>query len=84
MLKDRIIEILNLNAELIKDMFSVDDDGICAIRKVFDKGHTDFRNVTDSIFLSDIGDREKMVAHYLIGYVNGERAQKMRSGDRKL
>jgi hypothetical protein len=84
MFKDRIIEILNINAELIKDMFSVDDNGIDAIRKVFDKGHTDFRSVTDSIFFSDMGGREKMVAHYVIGYANGERAQKMRDIDRKF
>jgi hypothetical protein len=83
MLKDRIIEILNINAELIKDIFSIDDNGIDAIRKVFNKGHTDFRNVTDSIFFSDMSDREKMVAHYMIGYANGERAQKMRNDGRK-
>lgn len=84
MLKDRIIEILNINAELIKDIFSIDDNGIDVIRKVFDKGHTDFRNVIDGVFFSDIGDREKMVVHYLVGYVNGERAQRMRHGGRKF
>jgi hypothetical protein len=78
MLKDDILKILDINKELIKKMFSLDDDGIENIRKLFKKGEN-FKQVVDDIFLSDAGNREKMVAYYMIGYVNGERKGKMKN-----
>ena len=71
MLKDNILKILEDNSGLIKTSFDVDDDGINKIRNLLSKDRKNFKNVVDDIFLSDIGDREKAVAYYLIGYSNG-------------
>ena len=84
MLKDNILKILDLNKELIKDMFSIDENGIDSIRELLNKDRESFKHVVDDIFLSDIGNREKMVAYYLIGYSNGARTRNMTNKSRKL
>ena len=78
MLKDNILKILEDNVGLIKKAFDVDDDGVNKIRKLLSKERKNFKNVVDDIFLSDIGDREKMVTCYLIGYANGARERNAR------
>lgn len=75
MLKDNILQILDVNKEIIKDAFSVDENGIRNIRDILKKDRENFKQIVDDIFLSDIGNREKMVAYYLIGYVNGARTK---------
>lgn len=79
MLKDIILQILDMNKELIKDAFSIDDNGIGRIRELLNKDREGFKQVVNDIFLSDIGNREKMVAYYLIGYVNGTRTRNMKN-----
>jgi len=73
MLKEKILQILNLNKEQIKDVFSVDDDGIDKIKMFLKKDCSSFKEILDDIFLSDMGNREKMLFSYLIGYANGMR-----------
>jgi len=79
MLKDNILQILDINKEIIKNAFSIDDDGIDNIRDVLKKDHENFKQIVDDIFLSDTGIREKMVMCYMMGYVNGERKEKLMS-----
>lgn len=79
MLKDTMLQILDINKELIKDMFSIDENGINRIREILNKDRESFKHIVDDIFLSDIGNREKMVAYYMIGYVNGARTRKMKN-----
>lgn len=81
MLKDNMLQILDLNKEIIKNAFDVDEDGIVGIRKLLEKDRENFKQVVNEIFLSDASNREKMVAYYLIGYVNGARTKKMKSKD---
>lgn len=71
MLKDKILEILDLNREHIKDTFDIDDDEVNSIRELLSKDRGSFKQVVNDISLSDIGNREKMVACFIIGYVNG-------------
>lgn len=73
MLRDNIFKILDVNKDLIKSTFDIDENGIDSIVSILKKDHEDFKQLVDDIFLSDIGTREKMVAYYLIGYVNGAR-----------
>lgn len=73
MLKDKILEILDLNKEHIKGMFDIDDDGISSIRELLNKDRESFKHVINDISSSDIGNREKIVAYFIIGYVNGAR-----------
>jgi hypothetical protein len=79
MLKDNILQILDVNKELIKNVFDIDDNGIENIRELLKEDHENFKQIVDNIFLSDIGIREKMVAYYMIGYVNGARTRKMKN-----
>jgi hypothetical protein len=79
MLKDNILQILDINKEIIKNVFSIDDDGINNIRDILKKDHENFKQIVDDIFLSDAGIREKMVMCYMMGYVNGERKEKLMS-----
>lgn len=74
MLKDNILQILDINKEIIKDAFSIDENGIDKIKEFLKKDHENFKQIVDDIFLSDMGNREKMVAHYMIGYINGARS----------
>ena len=78
MLKDKILKILEDNSIVIKKTYDVDDEGINKIRDLLDKKRKDFKQVVDDISISDIGDREKIVAYYLIGYANGTRERKER------
>lgn len=78
MTKDSILQILNINKELIKDTFGIDNNGIDNIRTFLSKEHKDFKDVIDNIFLSDMSVSEKMVMYYLIGYDNGIRARAKR------
>jgi len=78
MLKDSTLKILEDNNGLIKQAFDIDDNGISKIRNLLSKDRKNFKNVVDDIFLSDIGDREKTVAYYLIGYANGVRERNAR------
>jgi hypothetical protein len=73
MIKEKILQILDLNKERIENTFDIDDNGIDDIRKFLDKDYNNFKDIVDSIFLSNMGNREKMVMHYLIGYANGRR-----------
>lgn len=73
MTKESILQILNINKELIKNIFSIDDSGIDKIRTFLEKERKDFKDVVDSIFNSDMNNREKMFIYYLIGYDNGKR-----------
>lgn len=84
MTKDSILQILDVNKEIIKNTFSVDNSGIDNIRAFLNETHKDFRDVIDSIFLSDMDDREKMVLYYLIGYDNGIRQKRLNDNKRKL
>lgn len=81
MMKDQILQILNLNKELIKNTFNIDNHGIDDIRKFFNKNYNDFKDIVDNIFISDIGNREKMVLIYMIGYVNGNRVKMQKNTD---
>ena len=76
MLRDNIFQILNVNKELIKKTFDIDDNGIDNIRNLLNKDHENFKQIVEDIFLSDMESREKMVACYMIGYVNGARTRK--------
>jgi hypothetical protein len=73
MIKEKILQILDLNKERIENTFDIDYNGIDDIRKFLDKDYNNFKDIVDSIFLSNMGNREKMVMHYLIGYANGRR-----------
>lgn len=55
------------------EMFSIDENGVTNINEFFNKDLKDFKDVVDGIFLSDMGNREKMVAYYMLGYANGSR-----------
>jgi len=79
MTKESILQILNINKVLIKNTFNIDDSGIDKIRMFFKKEHKDFKDVIDSILLSDMNIGEKMVMYYLIGYDNGRRAKRLKT-----
>lgn len=79
MTKDSILLILKINKELIKNIFSIDESGINKIRTFLNEEHKDFKDVVDSIFISDMNIREKMVMYYLIGYDNGIRAKRIKT-----
>lgn len=82
MTKDSILQVLDINKEIIKSAFNIDDSGVNSIRKFLNDTHKDFQDVVNSIFISDMGNREKMVLSYLIGYDNGIR-QKMINGNKR-
>ncbi len=77
MLKDYILQILNINKEIIKDSFNIAENGIDNIRNILKNDHENFKQIMEDIFSSEMGIREKKVISYLIGYVNGERKEKM-------
>jgi len=77
MTKDSILQILDINKETIKNAFSIDDNGVNNIRTFLHDTHKDFQDVVDSIFISDMSNREKMVLYYLIGYDNGIRQKRL-------
>jgi len=83
MTKDSILQILDINKEIIKSAFSIDDNGVNNIRIFLSKAHEDFQDVVDSIFISDMNNREKMVLSYLIGYDNGKRQKIFNDNKRK-
>ena len=73
--KEKILQILKLNKELIKSTFDIEDSGIDNIREFLRKERKDFKDVLNKIYISDMGNREKVVIYYLIGYVNGMRSK---------
>lgn len=77
MTKDSILNILNINKELIKKTFNIDDNEANNIRTFLSETHKDFQDVIDSIFISNMNIREKMVLSYLIGYDNGKRQKRI-------
>jgi hypothetical protein len=84
MTKDSILQTLDINKELIKNTFNIDDNGVNNIITFLKENHKDFKDVIDSIFLSNMNDREKMVLYYLIGYDNGIRQKRLNDNKRKL
>ena len=78
MLKNKILEILDLNREHIKNMFDIDDDGVDSIRELLNKDRESFKHVINDISSSNIGNREKIVAYFIIGYANGSRKRSMK------
>jgi hypothetical protein len=79
MLKDKILQILEINKEIIKDTFGINDGGADKIRDILKKDHENFKQIVDHVSVSDLEIREKMVMCYLLGYVNGERKEKLMS-----
>lgn len=79
MLKDNILQILEINKEIIKDAFSIDENGLDNIRLIFNEEYENFKQIVDKVFISDLGTREKMVICYVMGYVNGERKERLMS-----
>lgn len=73
MLRDNILQILDINKEIIKDTFSIDENEIDKIKEFFTKDHENFKQIVDEICLSDMEIREKMVVCYMLGYGNGSR-----------
>jgi len=84
MTKDSILQILDINKELIKNTFNIDDNGVNKIITFLKEDRKDFKTVIDSIFLSKLSDREKIVLSYLIGYDNGIRQKRLNDNKRKL
>lgn len=79
MLKDNILQILEINKEIIKDAFSIDENGVDNIKDIFNEKYENFKQIVDKVFTSELGIREKMVACYIMGYVNGVRKEKLAS-----
>jgi hypothetical protein len=75
--KDDILQILEINKEIIKDAFSIDDNGIDNIRDFFNGEYEDFKHIVDKALISEIETREKMVICYMMGYVNGKRKKNL-------
>ena len=81
MMKDKILQILNINKGLIKNTFNIDNSGIENIRKFLNKNYKDFKDIVDNIYISDMENREKMVLFYMIGYVNGNRVKMRKNAE---
>lgn len=79
MLRNNILQTLDINKEIIKDAFSVDENEIDKIKEFFKKDHENFKQIVDDIFSSDMESREKMVICYMLGYANGSRKRKMKN-----
>ena len=79
MTKDSMLQILDINKEIIKNTFSIDDSGIDNIVNFLSKERKNFKEVIDDIFLSDMNIREKMFMYYLIGYDNGKRTKRLKT-----
>lgn len=71
MLKNHIIDLLDINKERIKKSFKIDDNEINNIKTFLKENHKDFRAVIDDLSVSNLSDRGKMVTCSLIGYANG-------------
>lgn len=80
-MKDKILQILNINKGLIKNTFNIDNSGIENIRKFLNKNYKDFKDIVDNIYISDMENREKMVLFYMIGYVNGNRVKMRKNAE---
>lgn len=83
MIKHKILEILELNKELIKNTFGIDEIGIDKLKNFLSKDYDDFKDIVHHLFVSEMGNREKMTLFYLIGYANGKRVKNDISGKHK-
>lgn len=71
MTKDIILNILENHKDSIMTSFNIGEKEICNIREIVDKNYRDLSDAMNSIFVSNLNDREKMIVYYLVGYVNG-------------
>ncbi len=78
-IKDKILQILTFNKELIENTFDIDDEGIDNIKKFVHNDYENFKEIVDKIFMNDMKNKEKMILFYLIGYANGRRVRKIDS-----
>ena len=63
--------MLEDNKDNIMTSFKVDEEEIEDIKVIIDKKYASLGEAMENVFTSDLNDREKMVAYYLIGHVNG-------------
>ena len=71
MTKDIVLKMLEDNKDNIMESFKVSEEEIDNIKDIIDNKYANLGEAMESIFTSDLNDREKMVAYYLIGHVNG-------------
>jgi Na+/phosphate symporter len=71
MTKDIVLKMLEDNKDNIMTSFKVSEEGIDNIKEIIDKRYANLEEAMESVFASDLNDREKMASYYLIGHVNG-------------
>jgi hypothetical protein len=71
MTKDVILTILDNSKDNLMDSFKIGDKEINSIKEITDRDYTSLIEAMESILTSNLNDREKMVAYYLVGYANG-------------
>lgn len=71
MTKDVILTILDNSKDNLMNSFKIGDKEINNIKEITDRDYTSLIEAMESILASNLDDREKMVAYYLVGYANG-------------
>lgn len=71
MTKDVILKIIDNSKDSIMESFKIGDKEINNIKEITNRGYASLIEAMESILASNISDREKMVAYYLVGYANG-------------
>lgn len=71
MTKDIVLKMLKDNKDSIMVAFKISDEGIQNVETIIDMRYANLGEAMDGIFSSNLDGREKMVAYYLVGYVDG-------------